>query len=259
MPVDASFLDECFKFRADPVLDPFMNFGPAVAEVDPGPGSPASDGCFAGSIATTDDQNTASVVLVRIPKFVADMGVGFPGNAKGPYTSHSTGREHEMSCRHRLAGAGANANIENEPVAIDSSGFDMVVCPDLEVQGVHDLPQVGKVFLSGRLLLGDGRAGYSRDFNPFGGGEEPRCRWKQAIDGGADRAAIEDEALRARPAQVGSDFKPDGPSPDNDRVMPFHVSQDRMNGRPVVWTMDDELCGECKIACPWTLYMRRSP
>ncbi|MCP4517531.1 MAG: carboxypeptidase regulatory-like domain-containing protein, partial [Delftia sp.] len=52
--------------------------------------------------------------------------------------------------------------------------------------------------------------------------------------------------------QAFSDFKPDGPSPDNDRVMPFHVSQDRMNGRPVVWTMDDELCGECKIACPWT-------
>lgn len=72
--VDASFVDERFEFRSNPVLDPLMHFTTAVALVHLGPGSPAADRGFASSIPAADDQDAASVVLVRVPQFVPDMG-----------------------------------------------------------------------------------------------------------------------------------------------------------------------------------------
>ena len=83
MGMHMSFFDECSQFRAYPVFHSFMQITAAVAQVHLGASPPASQCGFAGRVATSHNEDSAAVVLVRITQIMACVWKLLAGYVEG--------------------------------------------------------------------------------------------------------------------------------------------------------------------------------
>ncbi len=156
MGMHVSFFDERRQLRAYPVRHSFMQIAAAVAQVHLGTSPPASQGGFARRVATSNNEDSSAVVLVRITQVMGDMGKLLAGYVEGSDLAGATGSNDDIRCLKGVELPGSRPRFQLEAIPSPFDALNFLKCTHVQFVRGNDTSQVGKIFLPRGLLLAEG-------------------------------------------------------------------------------------------------------